>query len=62
MNRHNDFKAISETKAQRYRTKAYYQELVARVGLGLELRPVQKRDALRLRAFNVVGRQDEKAR
>jgi len=62
MNRHNDMRIIMEVRQQTNRTKSHYQYLIARRGLKLQLTPQEKGDLLRLRAFNLVGRQDEKAR
>jgi hypothetical protein len=62
MNRHNDIGVIMEARQQTNSTKSHYQYLIARRGLKIRLTPQDKRDLLRLRAFQLVGREDDKAR
>lgn len=63
MNKHNDTAEVMlgriEKQITRLRCKAYYQELIARRGIGLKLSGVEKRQLLRLRAFQLLGKEDE---
>lgn len=62
MNKHNEIAVIMEARQQTNSTKSHYQYLIARRGLKIRLTPDEKRELLRLRAFNLVGRSDEKER
>lgn len=63
MNKHNNRQEIMLGRIEKQiagrRCKAYYQELIARRAIGLKLSGVEKRQLLRLRAFELVGKQDE---
>lgn len=63
MNKHNDEKTIKAGQAEKHitrlRCKAYYQELIARRAVGLKLSGVEKRQLLRLRGFQIVGKEHE---
>jgi hypothetical protein len=62
MNKHNDFLTVRQARQEPKRRKSDYQYLIAKKALNLGLTLEEKRESLRLRAFGLVGRCDEKAR
>jgi hypothetical protein len=62
MNKHNDIGIITEARQEPKRRKSDYQLLIAKKALGLTMKPNDKAGLLRLRAFEAVGRNDDKAR
>jgi hypothetical protein len=56
MNNHNDSKTIKEGRLEKLPTKSYYQELIVKKAFGQRLTGLEKRNLLRLKGFNLVGR------
>lgn len=57
MNKHNDLRTIRN--ADKMPTKAHVQELITKRALGVALSGKENCALLRLRAFTIVGRQNE---